>query len=94
MLLSDFVIPASEAGCSFQLRDRVFLDKLATRVQQKVEQRRVRAPPRARAHACRVHACLRRLPAGYARDANVRCAAQHGLPQHAHWMMAPNGILI
>lgn len=43
MVLSDFVIPANEAGCSFELRDRVFLDALATKVQQKVQQRSVRA---------------------------------------------------
>ena len=78
MLLRDFVIPASEAGCSFELRDRVFLDALATKVQQKVQQRMVRAP------LC-AHACARiqelcspgtpRLPA---------CAvkAWHALPQH------------
>ena len=41
MTLSDFVIPATEATCSFELRDEKFLDALATKVQQKVQSRTV-----------------------------------------------------
>lgn len=56
MVLSDYVIPATETSCSFQLRDAKFLDALATKVQQKVQSHTVRMrAPTACAVRCLVH---------------------------------------
>ncbi len=42
--LEDFVIPRSERECSFEVRDRKFLNSAATKIIQRTEERTVRIP--------------------------------------------------
>ena len=81
MSLRDFVIPAAETGCAFELRDAVFLDALATRVTQQVQSRTVRT----RAPAACALQCCREAAAGMTAGAAIlqRSCCGNGSPAHA-----------